>query len=62
MNLMVRMVLFLVILNVKSSVSQGQILHVALPSVLRNESYGAFVSLAFGSQSQILWFSTSNLP
>ena len=61
LNPIVRMFLLLVILKVKSYGSQGQIFLVAVPSVIREESYGAYGSLACGCQSQILWVSRSNL-
>ena len=52
-NPMVHMVLLLVILKVKCYVPQGKILPVTVPSVLSEESFGAYSFLASGSQSQI---------
>ena len=46
---MVRMILLLVVLEVKSYSSQGQMLLVAVPYVLKAESYCAYVSLACDS-------------
>ena len=58
---MVLVVLLLMILKVKSYGSQGRIFLFAVPSVLKDESYGAYSSLPCDSQSQILSFSGSNL-
>ena len=60
-DLMGHMVLFLEVLKGNSYGSQGQIMLMAVASVLRDESNGAYGSLPKGSQSQILWFSKSNV-
>ena len=54
MNPMVRMILSLEVLKRNSYGSQYEILLVDVPSILMDESYGAYISLASGSLSQIL--------